>query len=321
MRKRLLIALPAVVLLAIAAAFYLHARSAPYTARILPEAYAIVFFNIAPVRTATHFDRDPITRSPDFQHFIDATGIVPERDLDTAAFALSSMPNPNGPNGPVAFSEILTGRFDPVRLSKYLASLSTSQEIYLGHTIYAIPSDGRTFRITQLDTTTIAASNAPTPEQIHTILNRYQDRSRAIFPDSGPTMLAAHYSEIPTFASAWALGRIGLPFSENNRVTIAGLGLPMSADTDFIASLRFTTTLHLRVEQLTPSPADAAQSAQALTGLLTLFRTLQPVPARTASDRDLRDLTNTIHIDQQGSRTILTADPSLDLLKRLAHSH
>ncbi len=307
----------AVALIAIAAlAFYLHAKRAPRAARLLPEADAIVFLDVAPLRLATHFDRDPITRSPDFQHFIDATGIVPERDLDAAAFALHAMPNPHGPNGPVAFSEVFVGRFDSTRLARYLASIASAQESYAGHTLYDIPSDGRTLRVTQLDATTIAASNCPTPEQIHAIL----DRSRGSFV-SGPLLLSARYADVPAFSSAWAIGRIGLPFAEDGHVSVMGLGLPLASDTDFVASLRYTTQLHLRIEQLAPSEADAQQSSQALTGLLAVMRTLEPVPARTDSDRTLRDLTASIHIEQKKNRAILTADLPADLLKRLSQLH
>ena len=95
-------------------------------------------------RVATHFERTPVTRSPDYQHFVDATGIDPERDLDAAAFALHRMDNPNGPNGPVAYSEVFEGRFDGARLARYLAGMATPQEEYAGHTIYTIPIEGRT---------------------------------------------------------------------------------------------------------------------------------------------------------------------------------
>ena len=55
---------------------------------------------------------------------MDATGIDPERDLDAVAFALHRMDNPNGPNGPVAYSEVFEGRFDGARLARYLSSIA-----------------------------------------------------------------------------------------------------------------------------------------------------------------------------------------------------
>ena len=103
-----------------------------------------------------------VTRSPEFAKFIAATGIVPERDLDAVAFALHRMDDPNGPNGPVAYSEVFEGRFDGARLDRYLASIATGREEYAGHTIYTVLVEGRTLRIAQLGYDTVAASNMPT---------------------------------------------------------------------------------------------------------------------------------------------------------------
>src|ERR1700733_6233546 len=173
MRKRTRYSLLLMLALMAALAVMLILRKAapPEVARLLPESDAIIYANLKPLRTVTHFDRTPVTRSPDFQHFIDATGIVPERDLDSVAFALHRMDDPNGPNGPVAYSEVFEGRFDGARLAQYLAGIASSREDYAGHTIFTIPVDGRRLRIAQLGYDTIAASNMPTTEQIHAMLD------------------------------------------------------------------------------------------------------------------------------------------------------
>ena len=112
-------------------------------ARLLPESDAIVYIDVKPIRSATHFDREwskrPVIHSDDYQHFLDATGIVVERDLDAVAFALHRMDDPNGPNGPVAYSEVFEGRFDGARLAGYLNSIATAKESYAGHDIFTIP--------------------------------------------------------------------------------------------------------------------------------------------------------------------------------------
>jgi len=320
MRRRTQYTLAAVllVLCAMAAVLYLRQKAPPEVARLLPESDAIVYVNLKPLRAATHFDRSPVTRSPSFQQFMDATGIVIERDLDAVAFALHRMPNANGPNGLVAFTEVFEGRFDSDRLRRYLASLCTSQESYAGHTIYSIPSDGRTLRVTQLGYDTIAASNAPTPEQIHSVL----ERSRAAAsPFSGSALLEARYAQVPAFSSAWAIGRLGLPFTQSGRISVAGLELPLSPDTDFIASLRYSGALHLRVDEIARSEAEAAESTQSLTTLLNLFRSLQtaqqPTP-RTPSDVAMRQFTESILIEQHKDRTTLTATIPTETLRKLS---
>ncbi|HEY2860756.1 MAG TPA: hypothetical protein VGJ21_20255, partial [Terracidiphilus sp.] len=216
MRKRtrnsLLIALALVAALIVAV--WLRKHAPPEIARLLPESDAIVYANLRPIRLATHFDRTAVAHSADYQRFIDATGIDPERDLDAAAFALHRMDNPNGPNGPVAYSEVFEGRFDGARLARYLSSIASSQENYAGHTVYTVPVEGRQVRVAQLGYDTIAASNMPTTEQIHAMLDRYR---AAASPFSGSSLLATYYRDVPLLSSAWAIGHIGLPFSQNGR--------------------------------------------------------------------------------------------------------
>lgn len=302
-------------------------RIPPRAARLLPECDAIVFANLAPVRQVTHFQDKPVPHSADYQKFIDATGIVLERDLNQVAFALTRMPNPSGPNGPVAFSEVMVGRFDAGRLKTYLQSVAGSQESYAGHDIFLIPVDlpsgpashmvptGRTLRVSQLSEDTIVASNAPTPEQIHAML----DKSRSVSsPFSGPTLLSGLYSEVPLFSSFWGIGALGLPFADNGRVTAFGLHLPLADTTPFIASLRYTTGLKLRIEQIAGSEAEAARSAERLTTLLVLFQQMQKLQSLGPHEAVLTDSLNSIKITQRRDRTILTADIPLDLLRTLA---
>src|ERR1700748_948505 len=132
---------------ALAIVLLLRKAAPPEAARLLPESDAIVYANLKPLRLATHFDRTQVTRSADYQRFVDATGIVPERDLDSVAFALHRMPDPRGPNGPVAYSEVFEGRFDGQRLAAYLISIASSEETYAGAVVYTIPIQGRSLRI------------------------------------------------------------------------------------------------------------------------------------------------------------------------------
>ena len=113
-------------------------------------------------------------------------------------------------------------------------------------------------RIAQLGYDSIAASNMPTSEQIHSIIDRHR---AAASPFSGSSLLSARYRDVPLLSSAWGIGRIGLPFSERGYITLFGLQLPLPEDTTFVASLRYVGALHLRIEQISPTEADAARSA------------------------------------------------------------
>jgi len=311
MRKRTAYTLLAVLafVCALAVALYLRQKAPPEAARLLPESDAIVFVSVKPIRAATHFDQKPISPNS-FKEFIDATGILPERDIDDVAFALHQMPNPNGPNGPVGFTEVFEGRFDRERLAKYLEAHSSGQEEYAGRTIYLMPSQGRIVRVTLVGYDMVAASNMPTTEQIHSIL----DRTRAAAsPFAGSSLLNARYGEVPAFSSAWAVGRIGLPFGTNGKISLGGFELPLPVDTTFVASLRYTTGLHLRVDEITESEDDAAASASALNGMLVMAKAVTRTVG--ADGPDLRRFEDSISIEQKKDRVQLTATVPADVLK------
>lgn len=325
MRKRTRYSLLLMLALMVALVIVLVLRKAapPEAARLLPESDAIIYLNLKPLRAATHFERTQVTRTSDYVKFIDATGIVPERDLDSVAFALHRMDDPNGPNGPVGYSEVFEGRFDGERLTRYLATIATAKETYADHDIFIVPvgegKEMRPLRIAQLDYDTIAASNMPTPEQIHSILDRHR---AAASPFSGSSLLSALYREVPAFSSAWAIGHIGLPFSDRGFISIFGLQLPLSEDTTFVASLRYLGTLHLRIEQIAPNDTDAARAAQTLSSLLGLVKTVQQTQARmqpnALPDAGVRELLESAKVEQHKDRAVLTANIPLELVKKLA---
>ena len=243
----------------------LRKTAPPEAARLLPESDAIVYANLKPLRAATHFDRTPVSRSPDYQHFVDATGIVPERDLDAAAFALHRMDDPNGPNGPVAYSEVFEGRFDGERLARYLAASPPRKRTTPATPSSPSPSTtaaARPCASRSLATTPSPRRTCPPPSRFTPCSTAIARRHRRF---SGSSLLAARYRDVPAFSSAWGIGHVGLPFSDRGRISIFGLELPLPEDTTFVASLRYLGTLHLRVEQIAPTEADAAHASETLT--------------------------------------------------------
>jgi hypothetical protein len=320
MRKRTAYTLLAAFLLlcALAVALYLRQKAPPEVARLLPESDAILYVNLRPIRAVTHFDQKPISPHS-YQDFIDATGILPERDIDSLALAFHRMADPSGPNGPVGYTEVFEGRFDRARLSAYLAAHASSQEQYAGRTIFSIPSaEGRVVRVALLGYDMLAASNMPTPEQIHSILDRQR---AAASPFAGSSLLNARYGDIPVLGrQVWAIGHIGLPFSAHGKISVLGLELPLPEDTTFVASLRFTTALHLRIDEITPSDDDAARSARALNDLLSFARLIQrgQSVARTPADQAFRQFSDSIQIEQHHDRATLTATIPSTALKQLA---
>jgi hypothetical protein len=305
-RRTLLVVGAVLVLLALA--IFLRSKAPPEAARLLPESDGIVYFNFKPIRTFTHFkDLKPPQRVPDYQQFVDATGIDWERDLDQVAIALHRMPDPNGPNGPVAYSMVLVGRLTGTRLNSWLETHAASRESYGGHTIYSIPSEGRTVRVTQIGYDMIAVSNTPTPEQIHSMLDRHRS---AALPFSGSSLLERYFKEIPLLSVAWGMGQIGTPFSESGAIKIFGFSLPIEADSTFIASIRWAGSLHLRVEEIAPSENAATEQASSLATLVTLARGLAAPLGDVPANNGLKELLKTAEVNQRQDRVILTATVS-----------
>jgi hypothetical protein len=317
-RTRITISIVVVVLLLLAGAIYLREKAPPEVARLLPESDGIVYLNLRPLRAATHFDQHPVSHDPDYQHFIDATGIDPERDLDRVAFALERMPNPNGPNGPVAFSEVFEGHFNGRRLTSYLQSVAASTETYASHTIYEIPNDGRTVRVVLLGYDMVAVSNTPTEEQIHSIIDRYRTAALSF---TGSSLLAAHYSEVPLLSPAWGVGKIGLPLSDDEGgISVMGISLPFSPDTTFVASLSWKGNTRLRVEEIAPNEEAADNSATAVENLLNFVRSLENVAPSDSTNEDFRALLSSAQISHHKDHAMFTATIPSGLLEKLINS-
>jgi hypothetical protein len=305
----------AAVLLLVAVAIFLRSKAPPEAARLLPESDGIIYVNLKPARSFFHKQLKPPQRVAEYQQFVDATGIDWERDLDQAAIALHRMPDPNGPNGPVAYSMVLVGKLTGQRLNAWLDAHAASRDSYAGHTVYNIPSEGRTVRVAQIGYDMVAVSNYPTPEMIHSMLDRH---ATAAWPFAGSTLLRQHYHEVPLLSLAWGVGQIGLPFNESGAIKVFGLSLPLEADSTIVASLRYTGSLHLRVEEIAPSDQVAASQAAALATLVTLARGFTAPLAANSANNSLKELLMTAEVTRKRNRVLVTATLTPALFSSLA---
>ena len=309
-RRTLLIVAAVLVLLGVAV--FLRSKAPPEAARLLPESDGIVYINLKPIRTLFHKELKPLQQhAPDYQQFIDATGIDWEKDVDQAAIALHRMSDPNGPNGPVAYSMVLVGKITGKRLNAWLNASAASRESYAGYTIYSIPSEGRTVRVAQIGYDMVAVSNTPTPEQIHSIIDRHRT---AAWPFAGSSLLQRHFHEVPLLSVAWGVGQIGLPFSESGAIKIFGLSLPLQSDSTIIASVTpalpvpgSVGALRLRIEEIAPSQDQAASEAAALATIITMARGFTVPLGDNAANNALKELLKTAEVTQHGERVVVTA--------------
>jgi len=318
-RRTLLVVAGVVVLLAFAV--FLRSKAPPEAARLLPESDGILYVNLKPMRAFLHKDMKPPQRVPEYQQFVDATGIDWEQDLDSAAIALHRMPDPNGPNGPVAYSMVLTGKLTGKRLNTWLDAHASSREVYAGHTIYSVPSENRTVRVVQIGYDMIAVSNTPTAEQIHSIVDRHRT---AALPFAGSTLLSRHYQDVPLLAVAWGVGQIGLPFSESGAIKVLGLSLPLQADSTIIASvtpgLPLANSARLRVEEIAPDENKAASQAAALATIVTLAREVTTQLADNSANNLIRELLKTAEVTQKRNRVVASATLSAAFFSQITKS-
>ncbi|HEY1987366.1 MAG TPA: hypothetical protein VGG85_18255 [Terracidiphilus sp.] len=298
----------AAVLLLLAVAIFLRSKAPPEAARLLPESDGIIYVNLRPVHTFFKGTLRPPQRVPEYEQFVRATGIDWERDLDEAAIALHRMPDADGPNGPVAYSMVLVGKLTGARLNSWLDSHASSRESYAGHTIYNVPSEARTVRVAQVGYDMVAVSNTPTPEQIHSMLDRHRT---AALPFAGSTLLSQHFHEVPLLSLAWGVGQIGLPFNESGAISVLGFRLPLQSDSTIIASLSPELThagsLRLRVDEIAPTDEAAASQAASLTTLVNLARGFTVPLGGNTANRGLKELLRTAEVNQKRNRVLITA--------------
>ena len=309
----------AAVLALLAMAIFLRSKAPPEAARLLPESDGILYINLKPIRAFFHKNLKPPSRVPEYQEFVDATGIDWEQDLDQAAIALHRMPDPNGPNGPVAYSMVLVGKLTGQKLNSWLDAHATAREVYAGHTVYSLPSENRTVRVTQIGYDMLAVSNFPTPEKIHSIIDRHRT---AALPFAGSTLLSHHFHEVPLLSLAWGVGQIGLPFSESGAISIFGFKLPLQDGATIIASatpsLPLAGTVRLRVEEIAPTEAEAASQAASLATLATLARGYAGPLGNNAENDALRQLLKTAEVTQHRDRVVVSATLAPKTLQSLA---
>src|SRR6267154_1394104 len=211
-RRTLPIALGVVIVTAaVTLAVQLRKHAPPEPARLLPGADAFLYLNVGWARKANGGNAlPPVSHDPEYERFIQQTGIEFERDLDAAAFAVhypakwhdggsgGSAPEPR-------FSEVFVGKFHSERLRAYLRQLAKSVENYNSLEIFTIPLEGRAFRVAILSVDSVAASNQDDPAVIRGMV----DRSRRLAsPFGGPALLRRYFKRVQLASPVWIVARV-----------------------------------------------------------------------------------------------------------------
>jgi hypothetical protein len=306
--RRSLPILIAVLLVAAAVALIvvLRKHAPPEAARLLPGADGFAYINLQWMRRADLLGKLPVVaHDPEYERFIQATGFQFERDLDEAAFAIhnsSAGPQPR-------FSEIFVGKIQTERLRAYLAPLASSTENYRAVEVYNIPVEGHTLRVAILGLDTVAASNIDDPTVIQGIINRSR---KLASPFAGPALLRQHYKDVPLASEAWGIFRV----QPNAGLHETRWAFLFQTPAVVVTSIRYLRSFNLRAVAFTGSEGDAKQLTERFETFFELFHTAEASTGAQAPDPDVKALFDSLKIEHQKNRAILTAIVPVGFLRK-----
>lgn len=322
MRSRRNIVWVAVAILVIAGgivtAILLRKRAAPDAVRLLPESDAVLYVNLEPIRLLTDLGKKPPKeRDPQYEEFVRQTGFEFERDLDKAAFAIHYGVPVKGKLTETRYSEILQGRFDSARVGDYLRKLATQVERYRDYDIYDIPVEDRTVRVALLGIDTAAASNVDSPEAIRGMIDSYK---QAALPFTGPSLVSQYYRRVPLGSIVWTIARpsAGSAAQDHGELLLPGSwsGL-LPPDSMVIASAWPLNEVHLRVDVVTHSAAEAQRFTEQVATYLALFKSLEISVDAGGPDKDVKAAFESLEVHQDKSEAVLTAKVPYAFFKKV----
>lgn len=328
MRRRRTIIIAASVLAvaaAIALAVFLRKRAAPEPARLLPNADAFIYVNLKPLRQAGVIgQKAPPIAEPEYAQFVQETGFQFERDLDEAAFAVhlperapDEQPQRGLRDTHPRFSEIFVGHFDTARVASYFRKVAGKTEQYRDIEIFSFPLEGRTVRLALLGVGTAAVSNTDDPRVIRTMIDKYKEIA---FPFGGPALVKDYYKHVPLGTLAWSIARVSPAAPGKNSgifILPGGYDLFFPGGSVIVASVRYTTGVHVKAEAFTAGEDEARRITEQANAFLGIFRGLQQSMQAQGPDRDVKEFFDSLKVEQNQNRAVLTASVPQGFIKKM----
>lgn len=302
--RKLLILAVLTVAVCLAGWIYWKWQKPPRIVQILPDGDRLLYVDLRPLHLWDWNKSKPLQIEGDYQQFVDQTGIRFEHDLDQAAVAWLDGGDASSPESAAVF----VGRFDPVRLRKYLLSVSSASDSYHGRTVYSIPHEGHIVRVAILNDETIAVTTITAAEAMPGLIDHWDH------PTGEPALLAQYYRRVPAGSLAWLLDRF--PAGPGAVQLPDGLSFSFLENTVAVVSARYNGSLLLRADVLAASETDAKQLLDSATGFLSLYRGISNAVSR-GSDRDVKAALDSIRVVQKGNAAIFTASLSQSFLKKM----
>jgi hypothetical protein len=288
-------------LVAIAAAVTYNAVARPgRSVYLLPDGNVMAYVNFTPMHFM-NMDTSPFTSSPEYQRFVNDTGLHVDHDLDNIAISAST---DGGPSGDAAI--IITGTFDQQRLSGYVQKQEGVQtETYGGKTIFSVPERDQTARFCILDSKMVVLTVGPTAAWMHTIIDKSAGSG------SAPDLFKDYYSDVPFASAVWAIVRVpdfAVPASASG-----GPNLNFLKNSVTIVSVRYTGSVRFRGEFIAKNQADATNIFQAVNGILAIGKM---TGGGRQNDPDVTAVMNSIEVKQNDNHVVLSVVVPQDLIKK-----
>jgi hypothetical protein len=311
MRKRHIFLILSLLLVAgaLGTLFWLRHRALPEPVRLLPQSDAVVFVNVKAIRRVANTSLSGVAREPEYEEFIRESGIDFERDLDEVAVAVHSIGN-----GEHRYSEIFNGRFDSQKLTDYLRKHAKNVVRYGNEDVFEIPQENRTVRVAILDLDSVAVSNIDQPSVIRGMLDRSRKRG---LPQRGQAMVQEFRSQIPIAAVAWTIARIkpgDNPIMQKIYSPTWGTGFTLVAA---VAPSLTNGTIQLKANAIAGNEEAAKQLAENLSTLISLYQAIESSAQQGGGDPDVKAFVDSVKVEQQKEKAVLTATLPLAFLKKM----
>ncbi len=287
----------------------------PEAARLLPGADAFVYVDLQWARRATILTGlPPIKRSPDYDRFIQESGVDFERDLEQAAFAVH-YPVAGGKSTESRYSEVFVGHIDAARLGAYFRRVAQSVDTEEGVEIYNIPVDDRILRAAILGPDMVALSNHEDPAVIRGVVMRSRKRAS---PFGGPSFLRTYYRRVPFASMAWAIARVDPKMASGTlpQLPIAP-GQLIQNPAVVVASARLIRAVHVRAEAITASADEAQSLTEKLDAMLALVRFSEAETPSGGPDVDVKAFFESLKVTQEKDKAVLTATMPLGFVRKV----
>jgi hypothetical protein len=319
-RVRLLVLSVILVITVVVVVVQLRKIAPPEAARLLPGADAFVYVDLQWARRATILTGLPqVKRSPEYDQFVQETGVDFERDLEEAAVAVHYPGTGATASGSAAaearYSEVFVGHIDAARLGAYFRRQSRSVDSEQGVEIYNIPVENHILRASILGPDMVVLSNHEDPGVIRGVVLRSRKRAS---PFGGPSFLRTYYRRVPFASMAWVIARVEPKMTAQQIPQLPiSTGQLLQKPAVVVASARLLRAVHVRAEALTADPGEAEALTGKLDALLTLLRFSDAETPSGGPDADVKAFFDSLKVNQDKNRAILTATMPLAFVKKM----